>query len=123
MTIAPEPITALAPALRGPVLMNQDWRDLTYLHWAVGPGARSAGLMPPGVRPDTLDGRHLRRPGPVPDGRRGSRIARGPGVPWLGHLPGRPTRGSTPSTTAGRRGVVFLQPRLPTARRVALECP
>ena len=47
----PEPVTADAPPLRGPVLMNQEWLDLTFLHWAVPP-ERVAHLMPRGVRPD-----------------------------------------------------------------------
>ena len=32
-----EPVSTAAPALRGRVMMNQDWRDLTFLHWAVEP--------------------------------------------------------------------------------------
>ena len=50
-----EPVSPVAPAVTGPVLMNQDWRDLTYLHWAVEPEL-VADRMPPGVRPDELDG-------------------------------------------------------------------
>jgi uncharacterized protein len=48
-------ITPTAPGLKGRVMMNQDWRDLTMLHWAVPPG-RVAHLMPPGVHPDTIEG-------------------------------------------------------------------
>ncbi len=36
-------------------MMKQSWRDLTFLHWAVAP-EEVAHRMPPGVRPDTLDG-------------------------------------------------------------------
>ena len=43
-----EPVLPEAPALTGPVMMNQDWRDLTFLHWAVDP-ALVADRMPPGV--------------------------------------------------------------------------
>ena len=104
MTIAPEPITALAPALPGPVLMNQDWKDLTYLHWAVDP-ERVAGLMPQGVRPDTLDGRtyvglvpfRMVDAAPGPRGR----------VPWLGTFLETNVRLYSVDA-AGRRGVVFL---------------
>lgn len=53
--VALEPVSADAPPLTGPILMNQDWRDLTYLHWAIEP-ERVAHLMPPGVRPDVHDG-------------------------------------------------------------------
>jgi uncharacterized protein YqjF (DUF2071 family) len=50
-----EAVSSDAPQMTGPVtMMNQDWRDLTFLHWAVDP-ADVAHLMPPGVRPDTLD--------------------------------------------------------------------
>ena len=51
-----EPVSVHAPRLRGPVMMNQDWRDLTMVHWAVEP-ERVQHLVPPGVRPDVLDGR------------------------------------------------------------------
>lgn len=51
-----EPVDPHAPRITGPVLMNQDWRDLTYLHWAVDP-ALVASRMPHGVRPDTFEGR------------------------------------------------------------------
>ena len=52
---AVEPVSPDAPALTGAVMMTQHWRDLTFLHWAVDPEA-VAHRMPPGVRPDTLDG-------------------------------------------------------------------
>ena len=50
-----EPVSSDAPGMTGPVMMNQSWRDLTFLHWAVDP-EEVAHRMPPGVRPDTLDG-------------------------------------------------------------------
>ena len=50
-----EPVSPDAPGLTGRVMMTQRWRDLTFLHWAVDPGL-VASRMPPGVRPDTLDG-------------------------------------------------------------------
>lgn len=37
-------------------LVQQRWRDVVFVHWAVGPEA-VAGLLPPGTRPDVLDGR------------------------------------------------------------------
>lgn len=49
----PSPI---APPLRGLVVMNQEWRDLTYLHWAVDP-ALVQPFMPEGCVPDTWEGR------------------------------------------------------------------
>lgn len=36
-------------------LLTQSWRELPFLHWPVDP-ARVSGLLPPGTRPDTLDG-------------------------------------------------------------------
>lgn len=100
----PEPISADAPALRGPVLMNQDWRDLTYLHWAVPPEA-VADRMPPGVRPDVLDG--VTYVGLVPfrmvDAGPGRRIR----VPWLGTFLETNVRLYSVDEQ-GRRGVVFL---------------
>jgi uncharacterized protein YqjF (DUF2071 family) len=49
------PIHELAPPLRGAPLSTQHWDNLTFLHWPVAPEA-IAGLFPPGVRPDVLDG-------------------------------------------------------------------
>ena len=51
-----EPVSVHAPPLDRPRLLRQHWRDVTFLHWAVDPAA-VAGLLPPGVRPDVLDGR------------------------------------------------------------------
>lgn len=42
----PGPVSTQAPVLRGAVMMNQDWRDLTFLHWATDP--RLQRFMPPG---------------------------------------------------------------------------
>lgn len=44
-----------APALSGPALFAQDWRDLFFLHWAVDPRA-VAPLLPRGVHPDVIRG-------------------------------------------------------------------
>ena len=48
-------VSPTAPALTGPALFAQDWRDLFFLHWAVEP-RDVAPLLPRGVRPDVLDG-------------------------------------------------------------------
>ncbi len=100
----PEPVSPVAPPLRGPVLMGQDWRDLTFVHWAVDP-ARVASLMPPGVRPDELDGRTY--VGLVPFRMVDAGVGRGPGVPWLGTFLETNVRLYSVDAT-GRRGVVFL---------------
>lgn len=50
---APPPATA--PPLPGPALLRQGWRGTVFLHWPVEAG-RVAHLLPPGTRPDVLDG-------------------------------------------------------------------
>lgn len=88
----------------GPVMMNQSWRDLTFLHWAVDP-EEVAHRMPPGVRPDTLDG--VTYVGLIPFRMVGAGIARGRGVPWLGSFLETNVRLYSVDDT-GRRGIVFL---------------
>src|SRR5689334_14101364 len=87
-----------------PVIMNQSWRDLTFLHWTVAP-EEVAHRMPPGVRPDTLDG--VTFVGLIPFRMVGAGIARGPGVPWLGSFLETNVRLYSVDDT-GRRGIVFL---------------
>ena len=99
-----EPVSRDAPELRGPLLMNQSWRDLTFLHWAVDPAA-VAPLMPPGVRPDTLDG--VTYVGLIPFRMVGAGIGGGPGVPYLGSFLETNVRLYSVDET-GRRGIVFL---------------
>ena len=99
-----EPVSPDAPALSGPVMMNQRWRDLTFLHWAVDPG-EVAHRMPPDVRPDTLDG--VTYVGLIPFRMVGAGIGRGPGVPWLGSFLETNVRLYSVDDT-GRRGIVFL---------------
>ena len=99
----PEPVDPTAPALRGPVIMGQAWRDLTFLHWALDPG-RVAPLMPPGVRPDVLDG--VTWVGLIPFRMVGAGIGRGPGVPWAGTFLETNVRLYGVDDT-GRRGIVF----------------
>ena len=100
----PEPVTADAPPLRGPVLMHQDWRDLTYVHWAVDP-ERLAPFMPPGVRPAVHDGTSW--VGLVPFRMVDAAPGRGRPVPWLGTFLETNVRLYSVDA-AGRRGVVFL---------------
>lgn len=100
----PEPLSPEAPHLTGPVIMNQDWRDLTFLHWAVDP-AEVADRMPLGVRPDTLDGTTY--VGLIPFRMVGAGLGRGPGVPWLGTFLETNVRLYSVDAT-GRRGIVFL---------------
>jgi len=99
-----EPVSTEAPALTGPVMMNQDWRDLTFLHWAVEPD-RVAHYLPAGVRPDVLEGRTY--VGLVPFRMVDAGVARGPGVPWAGSFLETNVRLYSVDAT-GRRGIVFL---------------
>ena len=59
----------------------QRWRDLTFLHWPVSPSV-VALLLPPGTRPDTLDG--VTYAGLIGFRMVGLGPLRGPGVPHLG---------------------------------------
>ena len=43
----------IAPPLPRPVLFDQFWADLTFVHWPVDP-QRVAHLFPPGTRPDVF---------------------------------------------------------------------
>jgi uncharacterized protein YqjF (DUF2071 family) len=85
-------------------MMNQRWRDLTFLHWAVDPQT-VAGRMPPGVRPDTLDG--VTYVGLIAFRMEDAGIGGGPGVPWLGSFLETNVRLYSVDNT-GRRGIVFL---------------
>ena len=99
-----EPVSPGAPAMTAPVMMNQSWRDLTFLHWAVDP-EEVADRMPPGVRPDTLGG--VTYVGLVPFRMVGAGIGRGRGVPWVGSFLETNVRLYSVDDT-GRRGIVFL---------------
>jgi uncharacterized protein len=109
-----EPVSAAAPALTGPVMMTQDWRDLTFVHWAVEP-ERVRRMMPPGVRPDVLDGRTY--VGLVPFRMVDAGVLRGPRVPWAGTFLETNVRLYSVDDT-GRRGIVFLS--LDTDRSVVV---
>ena len=109
-----EPVSTQAPRLRGRVMMNQDWRDLTFLHWAVEP-ERVAHLLPPGVRPDTLDG--VTYVGLIPFRMVDAGAGRSRGVPWAGTFLETNVRLYSVDET-GRRGIVFLS--LDTDRSVVV---
>ncbi len=109
-----EPVSPEAPPLRGPVLTTQDWRDLTFLHWAVDP-AEVAHLLPAGTRPDVHEGRTY--VGLVPFRMEGVSLGRGPGIPYFGTFLETNVRLYSVDAT-GRRGVVFLS--LDTDRAAAV---
>ena len=109
-----EPITPVAPPLRGRVITNQDWRDLTFVHWALEP-EQVAPLLPRGTRPDVHEGRTY--VGLVPFRMVGIGLGRGPGVPYFGTFLETNVRLYSVDET-GRRGVVFLS--LDTERALAV---
>lgn len=100
--------------MRGRVISTQDWRDLTFLHWAVDP-ALIERLLPDGVRPDVHEGQTY--VGLVPFRMVGVSLGRGPGVPWFGTFLETNVRLYSVDRT-GRRGVVFLS--LDTDRAVVV---
>ena len=74
----------LPPPLRRPVVFDQVWRDVTFVHWPVEPQS-VAPLFPPGTRPDVFaDGRTY--VALVPFVMHGIRLGRAPSprLPWLG---------------------------------------
>ncbi len=85
-------------------MMAQDWRDLTFLHWAVPPD-RLERYMPPGVHPDTFEGKSY--VGLIPfrmvDAGFGGRHP----VPWAGTFLETNVRLYSVDQY-GRRGVLFL---------------
>lgn len=98
------PIQPTAPTLGGPTLSTQRWENLTFLHWPIDPAAVAA-RFPPGVRPDTLDGRTY--VGLVPFHMRGARPgAIGP-VPYFGNFCETNVRLYSVDD-ADRHGIVFL---------------
>ena len=99
-----EPVSVHTPPLHRPRLLRQRWCDVAFLHWAVDPAA-VAGLLPPGVRPDVLEGRTY--VGLVPFRMVGAGPAGGPAVPWAGTFLETNVRLYSVDAT-GRRGVVFL---------------
>ncbi len=99
-----DPVSVLAPPLPRPHMMRQQWRDLSFLHWAVDP-ASVARFMPPGVRPDVIDGRTY--VGLIPFRMVGAGFAHGPAVPWAGTFLETNVRLYSVDD-AGRRGIVFL---------------
>lgn len=84
--------------------MTQSWLDVAFVHWAAAP-ADVAGLMPPGVRPDTFGG--VTYVGLVAFRVRGATVGGLPGVPYLGTFPETNVRLYSVDAR-GRRGVVFL---------------
>ncbi len=96
-------VPAVAPPLDRPVIFDQLWCDLAYLHWPVDP-ADVARFMPPGTRPDVVDG--VTYAGLVPFRMRRAGPFRGLPVPYLGAFLEVNVRLYSVDD-AGRHGVVF----------------
>ena len=77
----PAAISADGGPLRGPVLLDQRWRDLTFLHWRVA-AAVVAPLLPAGTRPDVYDGTSW--VGLIPFRLTEARFGHGPALPYVG---------------------------------------
>ena len=94
------------PPLRRPVVFDQVWRDVTFVHWPVEPES-VAHLFPRGTRPDVFaDGRTYVALVPfVMDGIRLGR-APSPRIPWLGSFLETNIRLYSVDD-AGRHGVLF----------------
>lgn len=101
--MAPIDISPVAPPLTGPPLFDQDWCSVVFLHWAVDP-ADVAGLLPPGTRPDVLDGASY--VGLVPFRMVDAGLGRGLPTPYLGTFLECNVRLYS-IDDEGRRGVVF----------------
>lgn len=112
------------PLPDGPVLFEQDWRDLAFLHWRI-PAEVAAPFMPPGTRPDVFDG--WTYVGLIPFELRNAQLLGTPPFPYLGDFLETNVRLYSVDD-AGRHGVVFLSletSRLPIAlfARAAVRIP
>lgn len=99
----PEPIRAVAGALPGPVILDQFWADLAFLHWRVDP-EQVAPLLPVGTTPDLFDGSSW--VGLIPFRMRGAGFGRGHPLPYVGSFAETNVR-LYAVDGRGRRGVVF----------------
>lgn len=92
-----------APSLPAPVLFDQFWADLTFVHWPVEPAA-VARFFPAGTRPDVFEGRTY--VGLVPFVMRHVALGSALRVPYFGHFAETNVRLYSVDD-AGRRGVLF----------------
>jgi uncharacterized protein YqjF (DUF2071 family) len=99
-----EAVTATATRDVGRTVFTQTWSELTFLHWAVEPD-RLAAHLPPGVRPDVIDG--VSYVGLVPFLMQGIGAWGSPGLPYFGSFLETNVRLYSVDQQ-GRRGVVFV---------------
>jgi uncharacterized protein YqjF (DUF2071 family) len=76
-----EGVTVLTPRPVLRAVLAQRWLDLCFLHWAVDP-ERVAPWLPPGVKPDVIDGATY--VGLIGFRMVGLGFGIGPGLPWIG---------------------------------------
>jgi len=100
---AAQPIRADGAKLGGPVLLDQVWRDVTFLHWRVDPEL-VAPLLPPGTQPDIYDGTTW--VGLIPFRLTRAAFGRRPALPYVGTFAETNVRFYSVDAQ-GRRGVVF----------------
>jgi len=97
-------VSPVAPPLPRPVLFDQFWADLTFVHWPVDPRT-IAHLFPPGTRPDVFaDG--LTYVGLVPFVMRHTRVGTALPLPYFGTFAETNVRLYS-IDGAGRHGVLF----------------
>jgi uncharacterized protein len=97
-------VPAVAPELPRPVLFDQRWCDLTFVHWPVRP--ETVGhFFPPGTRPDVFDD-GLTYVALVPFVMRDAGFSTLPGVPYFGSFLETNIRLYSVDD-AGRHGVLF----------------
>lgn len=101
--LQPQPVSASGAPLAGRVLLDQHWRDLTFLHWRV-PAQVVSPLLPAGTRPDMHDGSTW--VGLIPFRLTGAAFGTGPSLPYVGTFAETNVRLYSVDA-AGRRGVVF----------------
>jgi uncharacterized protein len=107
--LAGYPVTP--PPLPPPVILDQRWRDLTFIHWPVHPDS-VAHMYPPGTHPDVFaDG--MTYVALVPFAASGSSIASLIPIPYFGAFPESNIRLYS-IDNAGRHGLLFRS--LETAR-------
>ena len=107
--LAGYPVTA--PPLPRPIVLEQCWSDLTFVHWPVQPDS-IAHIFPPGTRPDVFaDG--MTYVAWVPFVASGSRLGSLIPIPYFGAFPESNIRLYS-TDNAGRHGLVFRS--LETAR-------
>lgn len=102
--LGPCGVSPFAPPLPHPVLFDQFWADLTFVHWPVDPGT-VAHLFPPGTRPDVFaDG--LTYVALVPFVMRHTRLGASLPLPYFGTFAETNVRLYSVDDT-GRHGVLF----------------